>query len=91
HIVCLLYIFYHIKIFDRNNYFKKKFFYFKNTNITIKRNNNIYLEVKLDQNFLICKNNIKNFFLKFKILNLKNNFLIIQREINFHLNFRIKP
>ncbi|MBY0585504.1 hypothetical protein K5B08_01290, partial [Candidatus Carsonella ruddii] len=29
HIGCLLSNFYHSKIFDRNNYFKKKFFYFK--------------------------------------------------------------
>ncbi|WP_433927834.1 hypothetical protein [Candidatus Carsonella ruddii] len=91
HIGCLLPNFYHNKIFDRNHYFNKKLYYVKNANITIKRNNNFYIEVKLKQNFCICKNNIKNFFLKFKILNFKNNFLIIQREVNFHLNFRIKP
>ncbi|XOD38998.1 MAG: hypothetical protein ACAF48_00070 [Candidatus Carsonella ruddii] len=91
HIGCLISNFYHNKIFDRNNYFNNKIYYIKNTNVIIKRNNSFYLEIKLEQNFFICKNNIKKFFLKFKILNIKNNFLFIQREINFHLNFRIKP
>lgn len=91
HISCLLPNFYHNKIFDRNNYFNKKLYYVKNANVIIKRNNNCYLEIKLKQYFNLCKNNIKNFFFKFKFMDYKNDFLIIQREINFHLNFRIKP
>ncbi|ATX33443.1 hypothetical protein CUN91_00540 [Candidatus Carsonella ruddii] len=91
HIGCLISNFYQNKIFDRNNYFNNKIYYIKNTNVIIKRNNSFYVEVKLEQNFFVCKNNIKKFFLKFKILNSKNNFLFVQREMNFHLNFRIKP
>ncbi|AFP84061.1 putative ribonucleotide-diphosphate reductase alpha subunit [Candidatus Carsonella ruddii HT isolate Thao2000] len=83
--------FYHNKIFDRNNYFKKNMFYLKNANLLIKRNNSYYLEIKLNQFFLNCKNNIKNFFKKIIFLNFKNDFLIIEREIHFHLNFRLKP
>ncbi|WGS66683.1 hypothetical protein [Candidatus Carsonella ruddii] len=83
--------FFHNKIFDRNNYFKRNLSYLKNANLLIQRNNSHYIELKLNQNFLICKNNIKNFFKKFFFLNFKNDFLIIEREINFHLNFRLKP
>ncbi|MFI4847154.1 MAG: hypothetical protein ACH6QJ_00680 [Candidatus Carsonella ruddii] len=82
---------FHNKIFDKNNYFKNKIYYIKNVNLIIKRNNNCYLEIILDQNFNLCKNNIKNFFFKFKFMDNKNDFLIFQREINFHFNFRIKP
>ncbi|MGK2930994.1 MAG: hypothetical protein ACSLEG_00065 [Candidatus Carsonella ruddii] len=91
HISTLVPFSFHNKIFDRNNYFKNKIYYIKNANITIKRNNNCYLEIILDQNFNLCKNNIKNFFFKFKFMDNKNDFLIFQREINFHFNFRIKP
>ncbi|BFI90833.1 hypothetical protein [Candidatus Carsonella ruddii] len=83
--------FFHNKIFDRNNYFKRNFSYLKNANLLIQRNNSFYVELKLKQNFLVCKNNIKNFFKKVFFLNFKNEFLIIEREINFHLNFRLKP
>ncbi|AFP83869.1 ribonucleotide-diphosphate reductase subunit alpha [Candidatus Carsonella ruddii] len=87
----LLNNFYHNKIFDRNNYFKRNMFYLKNANLLIKRNNSYYLEIKTIQKFLNCKNNIKNFFKKIIFLNFKNDFLIIEREINFHLNFRLNP
>ncbi|XZR53015.1 MAG: hypothetical protein ACM3Q5_00075 [Candidatus Carsonella ruddii] len=83
--------FFHNKIFDRNNYFKRNLSYIKNANLLIQRNNAHYIELKLNQNFLICKNNIKFFFKKIFFLNFKNDFLIIEREINFHLNFRLKP
>ncbi|MGK2912663.1 MAG: hypothetical protein ACSLEI_00065 [Candidatus Carsonella ruddii] len=91
HISTLIPSSFHNKIFDRNNYFKNKIYYIKNANIIIKRNNNCYLEIILDQKFNLCKNNIKNFFFKFKFMDNKNDFLIFQREINFHFNFRIKP
>ncbi|WMC19877.1 MAG: hypothetical protein NVS86_00070 [Candidatus Carsonella ruddii] len=83
--------FYHNKIFDRNNYFKRNLSYLKNANLLIQRNNSHYIELKLKQNFIICNKNIKFFFKKFFFLNFKNDFLIIEREINFHLNFRLKP
>ncbi|WMC20473.1 MAG: hypothetical protein PNH44_00070 [Candidatus Carsonella ruddii] len=83
--------FFHNKIFDRNNYFKRNFSYLKNANLLIQRNNSHYIELKLNQKFFICKKNIKFFFKKFFFLNFKNDFLIIEREINFHLNFRLKP
>ncbi|BFR92415.1 hypothetical protein [Candidatus Carsonella ruddii] len=91
HISCLLPNFFHSKIFDRNNYFNRKLFYLKNVNICLQRNNISYLEIKLNQSYTICRNSIKNFFLKFKILNIKNDFFIIQKESNFHYNYRLKP
>ncbi|AFP83488.1 putative ribonucleotide-diphosphate reductase alpha subunit [Candidatus Carsonella ruddii CE isolate Thao2000] len=83
--------FFNSKIFDKNNFFKKNFFYLKNNNILIQKNNSFYLEIKQKFFFKKCKFLKKNFFLLYKIMETKTECEIINNEKNFYLNFRNRP
>ncbi|AFP84241.1 putative ribonucleotide-diphosphate reductase alpha subunit [Candidatus Carsonella ruddii PC isolate NHV] len=91
HISSLFSNFFHPKIFDKNNFFKKNYFFYKNNNVLINKNNSFYLELFFFINFKICKNFKKKITFLYKILNKKNENFIIEKELYFCLNYRIKP
>ncbi|AFP83678.1 putative ribonucleotide-diphosphate reductase alpha subunit [Candidatus Carsonella ruddii CS isolate Thao2000] len=83
--------FFHSKIFDKNNFFNKNFFYLKNNNILIQKNNSFYLEIKKKFFLRKCIFLKKNFFLLYKLIEKKTECEIIESEKYFYLNFRNRP